>query len=717
MNVCDLNNLLTAIYGDLDGTEDGSLLGKTEDNTTISIPSDYSLQSIDTPNGLNILFRTKVSFNSGDEVALRKFFTTKINKCSLSVNLCRDVVPDYFPRIMQGDLHLKDPTYVSTIDYRRLQPFLCSTYSGLINRLNDISGVCASDLNQENNKQKFEEAFKCYSWSNYPRALPKQVYGSLIVDGEHLSDLNGIPRIIGTDDNPKCLWLKNYDSKILDLSEFKFRSLILEECCFQKLIGLPDVLDILIIKEGRKFENGNLKYKHHFDIKFPKIVRAKFVIVSQGFMAGRKPTYNIGDMHAYGIVGLHNAYIDGNLTIEEEDNGSIQPDATVELTNVNSIKGEPFTGNLMVNINRQLEHLLVENSDMPELNKPSSDASIIICKKLNAANLPETKPRIAARTMIFDDCDESVLRTVCNNNFTKSSVRILGIFGKLNTNKTLDLTEFTDLIALLVNGRQQDINLIDNKPLSIKLPYIKPMDYDDYRFKPNSSDLFFPDLTDISLKGAYIIDSWVSDYVVPFTEANIIYGDGVHKSSRDIVVFSNLLPYTLECNWDAIKDVKYDFEKVKIHNPFEFFDKIGNTLPASLPKMLFESYSLSGKYKPIFESKLLDRHPPIDETYLDYFYGFTNYLDIMHSIGKPIADVAPLVDGIITYEVVQKGIREIQEIDDDDNFAARFISIHSGVFNQVSYKYADANYLKQVLVPVLNEKARELLTQMTVGGF
>lgn len=716
MNVCDLNNLLTAIYGDLEEIEAGTLLGKTEDNTSISNFSDYSLQSIDTPNGLNILFRTKVSFNSGDEVALRKFFTTKINKCSLSVNLCRDVVPDYFPRIIQGDLYLKDPTYVSTIDYRRLQPFLCSTYRGLINRLNDISGFCAIDLNQENNKQKFEEAFKRYSWSNYPRALPKHVYGSLIVDGEHLSDLNGIPHIIGTDDDPKCLWLKKYDSKILDLSEFKFRSLILEECCFQKLIGLPEVLDILIIKEGRKFENGNLKYKHHFDIKFPKIVRAKFVINSQGFMAGRKPTYNIGDMHAYGIVGLRNAYIDGNLTIEEDD-GCVHSNATVELTNVNSTKGKPFSGNLTVKVNRQLEHLLVENSDMPELNKPSSDASIIICKKLNATNLPETKPQIAARTMIFDDCDESVLRAVCNNNFTKSSVRILGIFGKLNTNKTLDLTEFTVLSTLLVNGRQQDINLIDNKPLSIKLPYIKPIDEADNRFKPSSSDLFFPDLTDVSLKGAYIINSWVSDYVVPFTEANIIYGEGTHKSPQDMVVFSNLLPYTLECNWDAIKDVKYDFEKVKIHNPFEFFDKIGNTLPVSLPKMLFESYSLSGKYKPIFESKLLDRNPPIDETYLDYFYGFTNYLDIMHSIGKPIANVAPLVDGIITYEVVQKGVREIPEIDDDDNFATRFILIHSAAFNPVSYKYADIDYLKQVLVPVLNEKASELLAQMTVGGF
>lgn len=716
MNVCDLNNLLTAIYGDLEETEDGTLIGKTEDNTSISNFSDYSLQSIDTPNGLNILFRTKVSFNSGDEVALRKFFTTKINKCSLSVNLCRDVVPDYFPRIMQGDLYLKDPTYETTIDYRRLPSFLCTTYSGLINRLPDISGVRVIDLNQENNKQKFEEAFKRYSWSNYPRALPKQVYGSLIGDGEHLSDLNGIPQIIGTDDDPKCLWLKKYDSKILDLSEFKFRSLILEECCFQKLIGLPEVLDILIIKEGRKFENGNLKYKHHFDIKFPKIVRAKFVIDSQGFMAGRKPTYNIGDMHAYGIVGLRNAYIDGNLTIEEED-GCVHSKATIELTNVNSTKGKPFSGNLTIKVNRQLEHLLVENSDMPELNKPSSDASIIICKKLNATNLPETKPQIAARTMIFDDCDESVLRAVCNNNFTKSSVRILGIFGKLNTNKTLDLTEFTVLSAFLVNGRQQDINLIDNKPLSIKLPYIKPIDEADNRFKPSSSDLFFPDLTDVSLKGAYIINSWVSDYVVPFTEANIIYGEGTHKSPQDMVVFSNLLPYTLECNWDAIKDVKYDFEKVKIHNPFEFFDKIGNTLPASLPKLLFESYSLSGKYKPIFESKLLDRNPPFDETYLDYFCGFTNYLDIMHSIGKPIANVAPLVDGIITYEVVQKGVREIPEIDDDDNFATRFISVYSAVFNQVSYKYADADYLKQVLIPVLNEKASELLTQMTVGGF
>ena len=708
MNVCDLNNLLDAIYGDLN---------RSEDNISFSDTSDCTLQSIDTPNGLNLLFSTKVSFNSGDREALRKFFTTKINKCSLSVDLCRDVIPDYFPKIMQGTLYLKDPTYETTIDYSRLPSFLCTTYRGLINRMCDIAGLGPDDINPEINKQKFEEAFSHYSWSNYPRALPKKVYGSLIVDGKHLTDLNGVPRIIGTDDDPKCLWLKNYDSKIIDLSDFKFGSLILEECCFQKLIGLPKVLDILIIKEGRKFENGNLKYKHHFDIEFPKIVRTKFVIDSQGFMAGRKPTYNIGDMHAYGIVGLRNVYIDGNLTIEEEDDGCVHFGTTLELTNVNSTKGKPFCGNLTVNVNRGLDHLLIENSDIPKFNKPIPNALIAICKRLNTPNLPETKPCISARTMIFDDCDESVLRAVCNNNFTKSYVSILGIFGKLNTNKTLDLTEFTGLTALLVNGRQQDINLIDNKPLTIKLPYIKPMDEADNRFKPSCSDLYFPNLTDISLTGAHFTNSWVSEYVAPFIEANIIYGEGTHKSPQDMVVFSNLLPYTLECNWDAIKDVRYDFEKVKIHNPFEFFDKIGGTVPNFEVKLLFESFSLSEKYKPSFESKLLDKNGSLSETYLDYFFGFTNYLDIMHSLGKPIADVAPLVDGIITYEVVQKGIFELSEIGSDDDFGERFVTRYSAKFNQISRKYADIDYLKQVLVPVLNEKASELLTQMTVGGF
>lgn len=707
MNVCDLNNLLDAIYGDLE---------RTEDNISVIDTSDCTLQSIDTPNGLNLLYSTKVTFNSGDRESLRRFFTTKINKCNLSVDLCRDVMPDYFPKIMQGTLYLKDPTYETTIDYSRLPSFLCTTYRGLINRMCDTAGLGPDNINPEINKQKFEEAFSHYSWSNYPRALPKKVYGSLIVDGKHLTDLNGVPRIIGTDDDPKCLWLKNYDNKILDLSDFKFGSLILEECYFQKLIGLLEVLDILIIKEGRKIENGNLKYKHHFDIKFPKIVRTKFVIDSQGFMAGRKPTYNIGDMHVYGIVGLRNAYIDGNLEIEEEDDGW-HFDADLELTNVNSTKGKPFTGNLTVEVNRELEHLLIENSDIPKFNKPIPNALIAICKRLNTSNLPETKPCIAARTMIFDDCDESVLRAVCNNNFTKSNVRILGIFGKLNANKTLDLTEFTKLDALLVNGRQQDIKLIDDKPLSIKLPYINPMGNADYRHKPSCSDLFFPDLTDISLTGAHFTNSWVSDYVAPFTEANIIYGEGTHESSQDMVVFSNLLPYTLECNWDAIKDVRYDFEKVKIHNPFEFFDKIGGTVPNFEVKPLFESFSLSEKYKPSFESKLLVKNGSLSKTYLDYFFGFTNYLDIMHSLGKPIADVAPLVDGITTYDVVQKGIPELSKIDSDDDFGERFVTRYSAKFNQISCKYADIDYLKQVLAPILNEKARELLAQMIVGGF
>ena len=156
---------------------------------------------------------------------------------------------------------------------------------------------------------------------------------------------------------------------------------------------------------------------------------------------------------------------------------------------------------------------------------------------------------------------------------------------------------------------------------------------------------------------------------------------------------------------------------MKIHNPFEFFDKIGGTVPNFEVKPLFESFSLSEKYKPSFESKLLDKNGSLSETYLDYFFGFTNYLDIMHSLGKPIADVAPLVDGIITYEVVQKGIFELSEIGSDDDFGERFVTRYSAKFNQISCKYADIDYLKQVLVPVVNEKASELLTQMTVGGF
>ena len=131
MNVCDLNNLLDAIYGDLN---------RSEDNISFSDTSDCTLQSIDTPNGLNLLFSTKVSFNSGDREALRKFFTTKINKCSLSVDLCRDVIPDYFPKIMQGTLYIKDPTYETTIDYSRLPSFLCTTYRGLLNRMSDTAG-------------------------------------------------------------------------------------------------------------------------------------------------------------------------------------------------------------------------------------------------------------------------------------------------------------------------------------------------------------------------------------------------------------------------------------------------------------------------------------------------------------------------------------------------------------------------------------------------
>lgn len=705
MNVCDLNNLLAAIYGDLE---------RAEDNISPSDSSDCTLQSIDTPDGLNLLFSTKVSFNSGDEVALRKFFTTKINKCSLSVDLCRDVMPDYFPKIMQDTLYLKDPTYETTIDYSRLPSFLCTTYRGLINRMSDTAGLEPDNINPEINKQKFEEAFSHYSWSNYPRALPKKVYGSLIVDGKHLTDLNGVPRIIGTDDDPKCLWLKNYDSKIIDLSDFKFGSLILEECCFQKLIGLPKVLDILIIKEGRKFENGNLKYKHHFDIEFPKIVRTKFVIDSQGFMAGRKPTYNIGDMHAYGIVGLRSVYIDGNLAIEEEDDGCVHFGTTLELTNVNSTKGKPFTGNLTVEVNRELEHLLVENSDIPKFNKPTSHAAIAICKRLNGSNLPETKPCISASTMIFDDCDESVLRAVCNNNFSKSYVRILGIFGKLNVNKTLDLTEFTKLDALLINGWQWDIKLIDDKPLSIKLPYIKPMDEADNRFKPSRSDLFFPNLTDISLTGVHIINSWVSDYVAPFTEANIIYGEGTHESSQNMVVFSNLLPYTLDCNWEAIKDVRYDLEKVKIHNPLPFSLKMGGVAFGDLPTLLIETFSLDKKYETEFESMNRVGRPPFDGVYLNLFENFVSYLDTMKRIGKPITDVAPLVEGVISYETIQ---RWKAATNGEMDFTKWFLQVFGVRVNRLLFKCVDTDYLDNFLRPVFDAKINELTMQMSIGGF
>ena len=62
-------------------------------------------------------------------------------------------------------------------------------------------------------------------------------------------------------------------------------------------------------------------------------------------------------------------------------------------------------------------------------------------------------------------------------------------------------------------------------------------------------------------------------------------------------------------------------------------------------------------------------------------------------------------------------VMDVCGIDSGDDFGERFVTRYSAKFNQISCKYADIDYLKQVLVPVLNEKVSELLTQMTVGGF
>lgn len=711
MNVGELHNLLTAIYGDLEGTEGNEY--------SIEKDEDFTLQDLDTPNGLNLDFHTKVVFKSGDVKSLGKYFTTKINKCNLDIELCRDVVPDYFPRIMNGNLYLKDPIYVETNDYSQLPPFLCSTYrggiDGMYNITNPPSGnlTISYDTTSEINTQKFKEAYDHYSWASYPRKLPNRVYGSLIVDCGHLTDLDELPRIIGNKKFPKCLWLKDYDSKIIDLRDFKFGSLILENCCFQKLLGLPEVMDILVIKEGRKFVNGNLKYRHHFDIKFPKTIRQRFVIHSHGFTAGRQPTYNIDDMHVYGQVSLRDAYIEGNLYLEDQQADTLQANPILNLVNVNSIKGKSFTGNLTVINNKNLYYLWIENSNIPEFNKPLPNLRSVVFKNLKEANLPETNPYIAGRTMIFDACDESVMKAVCNNTYSKSSVKYLGILKKFNAGETLDLTKFKNLSALLIDGQQRDIKGIDTKPLTFKLPIIKPVANDAYQDIPDASDFLFPDLSWISLNRVYSVDVWKSDYVTPFMEAGIIKKKENNPHPQDQVVFANLVPYTLSCNWEAIKDAHYNFDMVKIHNPFEFFDKVGNTLSNMLPTLMFESFSLTGKYKDIFEAKLLDRYLPVDEPYLNYFTNFVFFLDAMNLVKKPMTDIAPIVAGIATYEVVQEYLRT----NSDECSFTEWVLRKRTLFNNVTNKRMDMNYLKTVLEPVLEEQVNELKTQLLTGGF
>lgn len=711
MDAVDLQSLLTAIYGDLKETETNEWSAERD--------AEFSLQDIETPDGINLRFYTNVSFKSGDGNALSKYFTVKINECGLSVTLCRDVVPKYFPKIMQGDLYLKDPFYVASTDYRLMQSNLCSTYFGYIDGAYDATTSNAGNINQESNHNIFTEAFEKYSWSSYPRALPNKVYGSLIIDGGHLSDLNGVPHIIGNEGHRNCLWLKNYDSKIIDLRKFKFGSLILEDCCFQKLVGLPEVMDFLIIKEGRKFEQGRLKYRHHFDIQFPEIVRNKFSIQSQGFAVGRKPTYNIGDMIVYGAVSLRDVYIDGNLYLENHD-GDLwtDPSAYLELDNVNTIKGETYTGNLTVIVDKTLRGIRIENSDIPEFNTPTSHASTIICKNLKKANLPEAEPRISGNTMIFDNCDTSVLRTLCNNSQSKSNVKILGILGEFESNTALDLTPFTGLSALLIDGRQRDANQLDNKPLLLKLPYIEPIDEQYEKYLPHTSNLFFPDLFQLTMN-TNEIQIWVAEYETNFTECGIIKNANAANTKQYAVVFANLLPYTLSCNWESIKDVQYDFVKVKIHNPFEFFAKFGDKFPHSLYGVLFEEFALTGQYKKLFEGRLTVKQTPHDEACMDFFSNFADYLDLMNQIGKPITNVAPLVEGIITPETIQHFTDEtpsdyISGYDFTDRFFSNYCFAH---YNTITNKRADENYLKSVFRPIFDVQAREIMTQMMTGGF
>lgn len=705
MDVNDLNALLVAIYGDLQATED-------YENDSV-IDTGASLQNIYTPDGINLNFRTKVSFKSGDTKALSKYFTTKINKCNLDVELCRDVVPDNFPRFMNGNLYLKDPSYVSANDYSELPPFLCSTYRGSIDRFYNITGYLAENITPEINERKFKETYEHYSWASYPRKLPNQIYGSLIVDCGHLTDLDGLPRIIGTEEHPKCLWLKDYDSKIIDLRDFKFGSLILENCCFQKLLGLPEVIDTLVIKEGRKFENGNLKYRHHFDIVFPKIVRERFVIHSQGFTAGRQPTYNIGDMHVYGPVSLRNAFIDGNLYLEDPQNENSRQRKFLELVNINSIKGKSFSGNLTVGLKKNLEHLWIENADIPEFHTPISNARSVVCKNLKRINLPEINPRLAGRTMIFDECDDSVLQAVCNNAQSKFGVKFLGILSKFKAGEVIDLTEFKNLSALLIDGRQRDINSIDTKPLTFKLPIIKPVDDADYNNIPDVSDFLRPNFSQIGLNDPYSINAWAGDYTIPFMEANIIKKKEGESFPQDRVVFANLLPYTLNCNWEAIKDTRYNFDMAKIHNPWEFFDKVGDTLKDMLPTLLFESFSLTGKYKDMFEAKMLDKNPPFDETYFSFFFNFASFLEAMRLVNKSIPDIAPLVEGFVSYDIVQEWEESVLA----DYTFTEWVLRCCPSFNRVTSKDLDRGYLKSVLEPVLEEQVNELKTQSITGGF
>lgn len=276
------------------------------------------------------------------------------------------------------------------------------------------------------------------------------------------------------------LRIKNFEGKVMDLTDFKFTSLELVDCRFDSIKGLPEIMFALTIKNASRYSTQFDNDIKEFDIKFPRILRGDFIIYSEDDKHPEQSLFDFGEMTMLGDLSLKNINAVGTINqvdVFTDEDASFKSSSSklVEIINVNQDLDFSYNDELNIEVSGYLLSIRVENSKTPKCVDLKNQPINVVLKRISGSYLADDSLPYASTSMMFKDWSVEVINsfsTKCDVANPKDYYAVFIEGLPQNSDCVLDLSGFKDAAFISVDGYQSDSTHIPNikKKLLINYP-------------------------------------------------------------------------------------------------------------------------------------------------------------------------------------------------------------------------------------------------------
>lgn len=664
-----------------------------------------------TDDGLDLSeFHRNIDFSSGNETELKRYFNTKISTFMGSVSLSFDVKPKYWPASFNGFLYLKCPTYVSTYDYSSVGvDKLTATWGwSITERIIEVGeeNKIQESVNRQN-EHIFDRVMTNLSWSNYAGKFHTNFSGALKIDASRLKDLKGIPEMVEVTQPLMSLIIENWCGKTLDLSGFKFNELELYECKFDEIIGLPDNLDKLTIRNAGRYTPILSLDECKFVIKFPQQMDS-FLCYNDTQGDGILPLFDFGKMTVAHKLYLKNINAIGSVSLSS--NHYIIN--ILGLGNINQGYARKYDKDFDIAVYSTCAYINVENTKTPVF-KDFEDATYeLILSGITDELLTDDSLPPATSIYVFKDCSSSVINLLsAKSGALKLDSPYPVIIDGLQQDgdAVLDLRGFKDALFVSANGGQYDESVIGRSPkkLQIKYPQWSKTNVakEDINRKQLIEDCSIDDWF-ISSKDENQSDTKISDLLGESFNAI----ERCLKTNTPICLIHNFFDCALSIEAEDVdlEKTRLIVEHTVLDNPAHLMSKKlydnGQYGIEKFVTILFSSLCVDGNDRAAFEEYIKTKG---FSSFLDgYLDKLLVYLELVYQAsGKLTVSIEDKLDGAITVDVARSIIDRYEHISNRKWFRTPTFTI-----TDVS-KVAEAYH-----TALLNVSSRVVSSQM-IGGF